>query len=176
MNSQQTISLCPVGLIHSKIKTPFLKPGPKGIKSERDPREVKAHLKELKETVSRIEIRPELSGILDGIRDYSHLVILYWAHRVPEASRSITRVHPMGRKENPEVGIFGTGSPVRPNPILTTVVKLVDREENTLSVTGLDAVDQSPVLDIKPYVRAFYPEGETRIPDWMARIIEEVNP
>ena len=169
------ITLSPVGIVHSPIKTPFLTSNGKGITSKRDPEKVRQHLKELDQTISRIEIDPALSGILDGIEDYSHLVILYWAHKVTRADRAITRVHPMGRKENPKVGIFSTGSPVRPNPILFTTVKLVAREENILSVTGLDAVDASPVLDIKPYVRAFYPKENTRIPDWMDRIIKAVT-
>ena len=167
------LSLSPVGIIHSDIRTPIIKPDPKGIQTKKDPDEIKAHLKKIKDAVSRIEIRHDLADALTGIEQYSHLVILYWAHRVPEKTRSVTRVRPMGRKENPKVGIFSTASPVRPNPILTTVVRLAAVDGNTLRVTGLDAVDQSPVLDIKPYVREFYPDNETRIPDWMDRIVRE---
>ena len=81
----------------------------------------------------------------------------------------------MGNPEYPLVGLFSTCSPARPNPILTTVVRLIEKEGNVLHVTGLDAIDKSPVLDIKPHVREFYPAGEVRIPEWMERIQAEVR-
>jgi len=80
----------------------------------------------------------------------------------------------MGRKEFPLVGIFSTCSPARPNPVLTTVVRLCGRKGNTLTVTGLDAVDGSPVVDIKPYVKDFYPQDRVLIPEWMQRLQREV--
>ena len=175
MESGSNPALFPVGFVSNEIETPFLKADRNGITMEGRLEEIKQEVEALEHRISRIVIRPELADLLTGIDEYSHLVILYWAHKVPEENRSITRVHPMGRKENPKVGIFCTASPVRPNPILTTVVKLVSREENVLNVKGLDAVDQSPVLDIKPYFADFYPRKETRIPDWMARIIKEVH-
>lgn len=174
--SDSKLALSPVGIVRSEIKTPFLKADHNGITMEGDLEKVKRDIREMKHRVSQIIVFPELSDLLTGIDQYSHLVLLYWAHRVPEQNRSITQVHPMGRRENPKVGIFCTSSPVRPNPILTTVVKLVAQEKNVLKVTGLDAVDQSPVLDIKPYVKDFYPRENIKIPDWMARIIEEVHP
>ncbi len=174
--SDSNLTLFPVGIVHSEIKTPFLRADQDGITMEGHLEKVKQDIREMKHQVSQIIVFPELSDLLTGIDQYSHLVVLYWAHRVPEQNRSITQVHPMGRRENPKVGIFCTSSPVRPNPILTTVVKLVGQKENVLKVTGLDAVDQSPVLDIKPYVKDFYPREKTEIPDWMAQIIEEVHP
>ncbi|MBI9093094.1 MAG: tRNA (N6-threonylcarbamoyladenosine(37)-N6)-methyltransferase TrmO [Desulfobacterium sp.] len=174
--SDSNLALFPVGLVSSEIKTPFLRADQNGIAMEGRLEKVKQDIQDMKHKVSLIIILPELSGLLTGIDQYSHLVILYWAHKVPEQNRAITQVHPMGRKENPKVGIFCTSSPVRPNPILTTVVKLVAQEGNVLKVTGLDAIDQSLVLDIKPYVKDFYPQEKTEIPDWMARIIAEVHP
>lgn len=165
-----------VGIIRSSIKEPFLKPDETGIRVEDRLEEIKKHIHEIKETRCRIIIDPERTALLKGIESYSHLVVLYWAHQVPEANRSIDQVHPMGRKEIPRVGIFCTSSPVRPNPVLTTVVRLVARRGNTLEVTGLDAVDKSPVIDIKPYVRNFYPEENIQIPEWMTRLIAEMNP
>jgi tRNA (Thr-GGU) A37 N-methylase len=81
----------------------------------------------------------------------------------------------MGRRDLPEVGIFSTCSPARPNPVLTTVVRLIRREKNVLTVTGLDAIDGSPVIDIKPYVSEFYPREGVRIPAWMEQIQEEIR-
>ena len=171
----EKLELAPVGIVSSGISTPFLKADENGISTADRPGEVKRHLRSLTRSESRIIINPEQAGLLHGIDGYSHLVVLYWAHLVPRATRAVTRVRPMGREEMPEVGVFCTGSPVRPNPVLTTVVRLLDRRDNILTVTGLDAVDRSPVIDIKPYVRAFYPNGETRVPEWMDRIIAEIQ-
>jgi len=168
-------TLTPVGIIRNSIKEPFLKADENGITMQNRLEAVKKHIKEIKQTRSRIIITPEHADLLSGIDHYSHLVVLYWAHQVPQENRSITQVHPMGRKEIPLVGIFCTVSPVRPNPILTTVVRLKEHRENILEVTGMDAVDKSPVIDIKPYVRDFYPKDPVQIPDWMARLVAEVN-
>jgi tRNA-Thr(GGU) m(6)t(6)A37 methyltransferase TsaA len=169
------IELTPVGIIRNAIAKPFLTPGKHGITMDGEFESVKSDLHKFRQEISTITINPELTDCLDGIEHYSHLTILYWADRVPQESRSVTRVHPMGRKEIPEQGIFSTASPVRPNPVLMTVVKLVERNGNVLKVKGLDAVDKSPVIDIKPFVRRFFPEGEVRVPEWMDRIMEDVN-
>jgi tRNA-Thr(GGU) m(6)t(6)A37 methyltransferase TsaA len=124
--------------------------------------------------VSEIVIDEALTGILDGIKDFSHILVLYWAHRVSEAGRSIVKAHPMGRKDLPLVGIFATCSPARPNPLCAIVVRLLERNGNLLKVQGLDAVDGSPVLDIKPYNPSYYHVGEVRISPWLAQIHREL--
>ncbi|MCP4118652.1 MAG: tRNA (N6-threonylcarbamoyladenosine(37)-N6)-methyltransferase TrmO [Desulfobacteraceae bacterium] len=169
------IELTPVGIIRNAIDKPFLTPGKHGITMDGEFEKVKSDIHKRKQEISTITINQELTGCLDGIEHYSHLTILYWADRVPQESRAVTRVHPMGRKEIPEQGIFSTASPVRPNPILMTVVRLVERDGNVLKVEGLDAVDKSPVIDIKPFTRGFFPGDEVRIPEWMERVMEEVN-
>ncbi|WP_020589562.1 tRNA (N6-threonylcarbamoyladenosine(37)-N6)-methyltransferase TrmO [Desulfobacter curvatus] len=176
MKTDPDMALFPVGIITNEVKTPFLKSDKTGISMQGDMEKVMQEVRKTKTRRSRIVIRPEFVNLLTGIEAYSHLVVLYWAHLVAKENRTITMVHPMGRKQIPKVGIFCTASPVRPNPILTTVVKLWACEDNVLTVTGLDAVDQSPVLDIKPYVEKFHPKEETRIPAWMAQIIKIVNP
>jgi len=108
--------------------------------------------------VSEIVIDAAFTGILDGVDEFSHVLVLYWAHLVSEEGRSIVKAHPMGRKDLPLVGIFTTCSPARPNPICATVVKL------------LEPVDGSPVLDIKPYNPSYYPVGEVRISPWLEQI------
>ena len=118
-------------------------------------------------------IHEDLEGILDGIEDFSHILVLYWAHQTPEEARKIKKVHPMGRKENPLTGIFATCSPARPNPVLMTAVKLLAREGNVLKVQGLDAIDQSPVIDVKPYVPSYQIIDEVKVPWWMERILKE---
>jgi len=167
--------LRPVGIIRNKFQNPFLAAGDDGIKMRGPIDVIRAEIREMRREISEIVINENLMDILDGIDQYSHLVVLYWAHKVPEPSRSLVKVHPMGRKEFPLVGIFCTCSPARPNPVLLSVVRLCGRQENVLQVTGLDAVDGSPVVDIKPYVKNFYPQEEVLIPDWMQRIQKEVG-
>ncbi len=169
------IVLRPVGIIKNKIEKPFLVAGGDGLKMQGDLEDALGKIDEMPEEISNIIIDEGLAGILNGIEEYSHLVVLYWAHKVPEEGRSLTRVHPMGREDIPEKGIFCTCSPARPNPVLTTVVRLKERKGNVLEVLGLDAVDGSPVIDIKPYVKDFYPQEEVRIPEWMQQLQEEVS-
>ncbi len=93
-----------------------------------------------------LEIYGEYADALKDVEASGHLIVLYWAHL---ADRQVLRtVTPWG----PEVrGVFACRSPSRPNPINMCVVELVKREGNRLTVRGLDAVDGSALLDIKPY-------------------------
>jgi len=125
--------------------------------------------------ISEIVIDPDYAGILDGIEDFSHLLVLYWAHRVNPEGRALTQAHPMGRKDLPLVGIFATCSPARPNPICVIAVRLLEREGHILRVEGLDAVDGSPILDIKPYLPTYYSIEEAQLSPWMNQIIEETG-
>ena len=115
----------------------------------------------------------DLDGILEGIEDFSHLLVLCWAHLISPERKSITRVHPMGREDLPLLGIFSTHSPARPNPILATVVRLVERKGNVLKVEGLDAIDGTPVIDIKPFTRGTCPDGEIREPEWLTEAVRQ---
>lgn len=124
--------------------------------------------------VARIEIDPALDGILDGTEEYSHLLVLWWADRSEPRRTGRVKVRPMGRQDLPEVGIFATRSPVRPNPILATVVQVVARHGTTLEVTGLDAIDGTPVVDIKPLSPSDCPSGEISVPEWLARVHREL--
>ncbi len=101
--------------------------------------------------VSEIILLPEFSDALDGIENNSHIMVLFWLNEVDDESRSIKKLHPKGREDLPLVGVLATRSPRRPNPIGLRAVKLVKREGNILEVVGLDALNGSPVLDIKPY-------------------------
>lgn len=169
------MTLLPVGVIKNRVDEPFLVAGGAGLEMRGELDATMEHVREVRQAISEIVIDETLAGILDGIEEYSHLVVLYWAHKVSEEGRSLVRVHPMGRSEIPEVGIFSTCSPARPNPVLTTVVRLCGRRENVLEVAGLDAVDGSPVVDIKPYVKDFYPQNGVAIPDWMDQLQNEVD-
>lgn len=168
------IILHEVGTVRNKVKKPFLEAGDDGIKMQGEMDAIKGEIRESQDAISEIIINKKMIDILHGIEEYSHLIVLYWAHKVPESSRALTRVHPMGRKEYPLVGIFSTCSPARPNPVMMTVVRLRAKKENILQVSGLDAVDGSPVIDIKPYVKEFYTQKEVCISEWMQKICEEM--
>lgn len=169
------MTLLPVGIIKNRIEEPILVAGNVGLEIRGKFDATMDHAREVRQAISKIVIDEKLVDILDGIEEYSHLMVLYWAHKVPEEGRSLTKVHPMGRSEIPELGIFSTCSPARPNPVLTSVVRLCGRRGNVLEVAGLDAIDGSPVVDIKPYVKDSYPQEGVRVPDWMERLQKEVR-
>ncbi|MBW1759864.1 MAG: SAM-dependent methyltransferase, partial [Deltaproteobacteria bacterium] len=87
----------------------------------------------------------------------------------------LRQVHPMGRKDVPVRGIFATCSPARPNPILVSAVRLLERKRNVLRVQGFEAVDGSPLLDIKPYVTSYYGVENPEIAEWMQKIQNELE-
>lgn len=101
--------------------------------------------------ISAIEVDQSLAEGLDGLEEFSHLIIIYWMHQVVSSPLSL-KVHPMRRPDLPLVGLFATRSPRRPNTLGMTVVKFLRREDNILYVEGLDALDGTPVVDIKPYL------------------------
>ncbi|MDY6827508.1 MAG: tRNA (N6-threonylcarbamoyladenosine(37)-N6)-methyltransferase TrmO [Bacillota bacterium] len=122
---------------------------------------------------TEVVIDPEYNNCLDGIEGFSHLLVLYWAHLVSHEGRLLLKVHPMERKDLPLTGIFATCSPARPNPICAIVVRLLKREGDILKVQGFDAVDGSPILDLKPYNPGYYPIDEIRVADWIEQIYRE---
>lgn len=137
-------------------------------------------VKEQWETLeSRIEILPGLVDGLGKVEGFSHLIVLYWMHRLREGGRSILQIKPRGLmrhgltlEELPLLGVFASDAPVRPNPIGLTVVELVGREGNVLKVRGLDAFDGAPVLDIKPYTEDRM-VGEARMADWHGELLRK---
>jgi tRNA-Thr(GGU) m(6)t(6)A37 methyltransferase TsaA len=102
-----------------------------------------------REDIMKIEVYPEYTQGLDGIENLDHIYVLYWMHKLDEKEREILKVHPKGDPDKPLTGVFALRSPARPNPIGLTRVKLVKKAGNTLLVEGLDALDGSPIIDIK---------------------------
>jgi tRNA-Thr(GGU) m(6)t(6)A37 methyltransferase TsaA len=130
--------------------------------------------RESRRVISELVIDSDLAGITDGLEDFSHILVLYWAHRVDKDGRSITKAHPIGRKDLPLVGIFATCSPARPNPVCAMVVRLLECKGNVLRVQGLDAIDGSPLIDIKPYNPSYYAAEDVKVADWMTQIYREI--
>jgi len=106
--------------------------------------------------VSKIVIRRKYAEGLKGIEDWSHFYVIFWMHEISDEKKILTC--PKCGADEPSVGIFATRAPVRPNPIGLTLVELVKRDCNVLWVKGLDALDGSPVLDLKPY--PYWVKGE----------------
>jgi len=174
--TMESITLTPVGIVCSELKEPMLRADEDGLSLEERNEKVRAHHRKLKTLVSELIIDPELSGILDGIEGFSHILVLYWPHLVPEERRwTFRKVHPMGRKDIPMQGIFATCSPARPNPVLITAVRLLERKDNILQVQGFEAVDGSPILDIKPYNPGYYRVEKPVVPEWMQKLQQEVD-
>jgi tRNA-Thr(GGU) m(6)t(6)A37 methyltransferase TsaA len=110
---------------------------------------------------SEIHIKKELQDGLDGLSEFSHVVVIFYFHL---SETALLKVHPRGNQDLPLVGVFSTRAPVRPNSIGVTIVELVKVEENVITVKGLDAFDGTPVLDLKPHLSCVEP---TRVPEWV---------
>ncbi len=125
-------------------------------------------VEKIDEQEARIRLFPEFCPGLKNIETYSHLIILYWFHLRDKAEeRRIVQVTP--RKHHPdvpEVGVFASRSPSRPNPIGLCIVELKKIENCTLFVKELDAFEGSPIIDIKPYLPKADSISEARVPPW----------
>jgi tRNA-Thr(GGU) m(6)t(6)A37 methyltransferase TsaA len=127
----------------------------------------KRHRHNTKDIISEIVLDPDLAEGLDDIEDFSHLIIIYFMHksRLPFP----LKVQPRFRVEPGQVGVFASRSPDRPNPLGKTIVKLLERHKNVLKVQGLDAMDGTPVIDIKPYIPGIDAVKNARVPPWMKK-------
>jgi tRNA-Thr(GGU) m(6)t(6)A37 methyltransferase TsaA len=122
----------PIGLVNSPYKVKKGSP----------------HQGRFSDELSTITIFKEYEEALDGIENYSYLNVIYWMDRADSVS---LKVVPHGRTE--KRGVLTTRAPVRPNPLGLCLVELVKVAGNDLTVRWLDALDESPVLDIKPFVQ-----------------------
>ncbi len=121
---------------------------------------------------SEIHVAEPFARGLGGIEQFSHVVVVFWMHEAGfDAERDLVR-RPRGRDDMPEAGIFAQRARHRPNPIGLTAVRLIGREGNVVRVRGLDAIDGTPVLDIKPYVPAFDRVDDAVVPVWMNTLME----
>ena len=119
--------------------------------------------------VSQLIVRPDFADALEGLKEFSHLIVLFWFHLSPAGENAAHKTHPQMRQDLPLVGVFATRSPVRPNPLGMAVVKLQGHVKNVLIVTGLDALDGTPILDIKPYLPGDS-VAKIKVPDWVHKL------
>ena len=94
-----------------------------------------------------IEINPDVAEALEGIAVGDEMIVITWLH---ETRRQTLKVHPRGNKENPLTGVFATRSPDRPNPLGLHPVKVLGIDGSKLKVGPIEAIDGTPVVDIKP--------------------------
>ena len=117
--------------------------------------------------ISQIIINPELEEGLEGLTEFSHIVVVVWMHRILPQERSALWVHPRGREDIPMVGVFAGRGPARPNPIGVTTVKLLEKQGHILTVAGLDTYSGTPVLDIKPHIPGLDSPPIPHTPEWV---------
>ena len=123
------------------------------------------------EDVSTIRLNEEYIGGLQGLNDFSHVTIIYYLDRAVFDREKHLKRHPQNREDMPLVGIFSQRGKDRPNRIGMTSVQVVEVSEDTLMVKGLDAIDGTPVLDIKPYYPV-YDRKDAKVPEWVDRLME----
>ena len=124
------------------------------------------------DVTSRIELLPEYRGGLLGLGEFSHVLVVAWLHQAAfDPSRHLQR-RPRGQADMPLLGIFAQRAKDRPNPLGITVVSLVGVDADGLRVRGLDAIDGTPILDLKPYFPDFDAADGAKLPEWVARLMQ----
>jgi len=142
------MTLRPIGVVKNGLKEP---PTPRS---------------DWEAVVSEIVIDSSLTEALDGLEEFSHIIVLFWMHQLTGSDTPLKQ-RPMGRSEAPLKGLFALRTPNRPNPIGKTTVRLLERRDNILRVEGLDALDGSPVIDVKPYMPGYDAAADASVPAWV---------
>jgi len=124
------------------------------------------------EITSRIILQPEYIGALSGLEDFSHAVIVTYLHQAHYEKEKHLQRRPRGLETMPKVGILSQRAKNRPNPIGITSVKIIGVGHDHLEIQGLDAINGTPVLDIKPYYPQFDRVDSPRVPEWVNRLME----
>jgi tRNA-Thr(GGU) m(6)t(6)A37 methyltransferase TsaA len=123
--------------------------------------------------LSKVKIFPEFCRGLQHLGDFSNVIIVYWFHvRDNEKERSVLKVVPRRHPSALEVGVFASKSPSRPNPVGLCVTEPVEKEGCVLTLKGLDALQNSPIIDIKPYIPRLDSILEARVPEWTSRDLQ----
>ncbi|NNF97934.1 MAG: tRNA (N6-threonylcarbamoyladenosine(37)-N6)-methyltransferase TrmO [Desulfobacteraceae bacterium] len=120
------------------------------------------------ETSAWIEVNESYAAGLKGLEQFSHILVFYWFHEndKPE-NRNTLEVHPCHNAANPLTGVFATHSPARPNLIAITRCRMTSMENNIIHIDGIDALDNSPLIDIKSYFP--WEDEDVRYPNWEDR-------
>jgi tRNA-Thr(GGU) m(6)t(6)A37 methyltransferase TsaA len=109
---------------------------------------------------------------LEGIEAFSHFEVLFYFDKLKDEDIVMGVRHPRGNTGWPKVGIFAQRGRARPNKLGLCIVKLISKEGRKLKVLGLDAIDGTPILDIKPVMKEFLPREEIRQPEWSSELMK----
>jgi len=121
---------------------------------------------------SEIILEPEYAPGLLGLEGFSHLLVLTFLHEAEYNPEKHLRRHPQEREDMPLLGIFAQRARHRPNRIGVTAVEILEVCEDRVKVRALDAIDGTPVIDIKPYVPV-YDSRDVKTPEWMNKIMQD---
>ncbi len=110
---------------------------------------------------------------LAGLADFSHLEVIFVFDKVPPEKIEYGARHPRGRQDWPLVGIFAQRGKNRPNRLGLCTCRIIGVQGLTVEVEGIDAIDGTPVLDLKPVMRAFLPRGEVLEPQWAGELMRD---
>jgi tRNA (Thr-GGU) A37 N-methylase len=124
---------------------------------------------------ARLELDPEQFSpdALASLTDFSHAEVVFLFDRVPDEKIQTGARRPRGRADWPMVGIFAQRGKNRPNRLGVTVCRIVDVDGLAVEVEGLDAIDGTPILDIKPVLSGFLPRGDVREPAWALELMRD---
>lgn len=122
------------------------------------------------EDVSTIVLNEEYHSGLKGLENFTHVIILYYLDKAAYQKEKHLQRRPQNREDMPLVGIFSQRGKDRPNQIGMTSVRIVSVDGAALTVKGLDAIDGTPVLDIKPYYPV-YDKKDAKVPEWVDRLM-----
>lgn len=122
--------------------------------------------------VSKIVILPDYSGALDGLEFFSHAIVVTHLNQANYERTKHLKRRPRGLNSMPLLGIFAQRAKDRPNPIGITAVQIIAVGIDFLEVIGLDAIDNTPILDIKPYYPHYDRIESPQVPEWVDRLME----
>jgi tRNA-Thr(GGU) m(6)t(6)A37 methyltransferase TsaA len=122
---------------------------------------------------SVIQLDPAVLGpnATAGLADFSHVVVVFHFHKIPADQVESGARHPRGREDWPEVGILAQRAKRRPNRLGVSTCRLLGVDGLRLTLLDLDAIEGTPVIDVKPYMAEFGPQGETRQPRWATELM-----
>jgi tRNA-Thr(GGU) m(6)t(6)A37 methyltransferase TsaA len=123
------------------------------------------------ESVIRLDADRFTPDSVAGLEEFSHVEVIFLFDQFDEAKVNVGARHPRGNEAWPKVGIFAQRASSRPNRLGVTTCGLIGIDGLEIRVRGLDAIDATPVLDIKPHLREFEPRGDVRQPPWVSELM-----
>jgi len=124
--------------------------------------------------ISEIELSENIiSEALEGIEAYSHIAVIFYMDKVKDEKAIAQYRHPRNNTALPKLGTYAQRNKNRPNKLGLTTVELLEKKDRSLIVKNLDAINGTPILDLKPVMVEFEPKGTIRQPKWTKEIMEK---